>query len=66
MQTTEFIEIIYNEKRYNISIENVSYVLSKLTQKDIKNIQQDEIIPLMKKYCLFDEVFLNEINDLFV
>ena len=49
MQTTEFIEIIYNEKRYNISIENVSYVLSKLTQKDIKDIQQDEIIPLMKK-----------------
>lgn len=66
MQIMEFIEIIYNKKRYNISIKNISYVLSKLTQRDIKDIQQDEIIPLMKQYCLFDEVFLNEINDLFV
>jgi hypothetical protein len=49
---------------YDIEIEKILFVLSKLENKEIKFESFEQIKKLMKKYKLFDEYFLKNINKL--
>ena len=49
---------------FNIKLDKLIYVLSKLENKKIKFESQEQIEVLMKKYKLFDEYFLANINNL--
>ena len=49
---------------YDIEIEKILFVLSKLENKEINFESLEQIKKLMKKYKLFDEYFLKNINKL--
>ncbi|MBR5304341.1 MAG: hypothetical protein IKU37_05895 [Candidatus Gastranaerophilales bacterium] len=53
------IKISHKNITYTIRKEKLIYTLSKLASK---NIDESEILELMKKYNLFDEYFLKTIN----
>ena len=57
------IKIKHEAKEFNIKIEKLIYVLSKLeNNNNLKYENQEQIENLMEKYELFDEYFLNNIN----
>lgn len=49
---------------YDIKIDKILFILSKLENKNIKFESFEQIEKLMKKYKLFDEYFLDNINKL--
>lgn len=53
------IKIVYKNREYSIQKDKIIFVLSKLQKK---KIQESEILDLMCKYKLFDEIFLENIN----
>ena len=55
------LTILYEEKKYKIEKEKLIYILEKLEKREVK---EEEIKLLMHKYCLYDEVFLKNINKL--
>jgi len=58
------MEVTFKDKIYKLDNKKVIYVLSRLTNKNLDNINEDEIVKLMKKYELYDEIFLENINKL--
>ena len=53
------IKIVYKNKEYLIQKDKVIFVLSHLQNAKIK---EEEIFDLMKKFQLYDENFLENIN----
>jgi len=55
------IKIMYNNKLYHIHKEKLNYVLEKL--KGAK-VNENEIKRLMEKFGLYDEYFLEHVNEI--
>ena len=55
------IEIKYKHKVYKLDKAKLLKVLSKLTSCEVK---EEEIEPLMKKFNLYDDIFIKQINNL--
>ena len=53
------IKIVFKKKEYFIEKDKIMFILSKLHDE---KIAENMIIDLMKKYQLFDEDFLENIN----
>ena len=53
------IKIVFKDKEYLISKDKVIFILEKLF---CSKVCEEEIIDLMKKYQLFDEIFLENVN----
>ncbi len=62
MKTGEKIIVELNGKSYSIVLFKLVYVLSRLENKKIALKGREDIDCLLNKYKLFDEVFLNNIN----
>ena len=60
------IEFKNNDKVENkkVEVEKLLHVLSKLENAEIKYENQEQIDVLMNKYGLYDESFLNGINEI--
>ena len=64
LMAKEFILVVHENKHYNIEKSKVKHVLEILSKKEIKTQDDNEIIDLMKKHYLFDDIFLAHINKL--
>ena len=60
----KYINLLYNKKNYKINKYKLVKVLSILENCEIQDISDEEIKNLVKKYSLFDEVFLENINNI--
>ena len=58
------IKSIDTTRTFEIEIDKLTYVLSKLEGKNLKYKNQKQILTLLEKYGLFDEYFLENINKL--
>ncbi len=58
------MNILYEDKSYEIDFESLSFVLTHLAGIDTSSFDEKEIKKYMKKYKLFDEVFLTNISKL--
>lgn len=56
------MNILYEDKSYEIDSESLSFVLTHLSGIDTSSFDEKEIKKYMKKYKLFDEVFLTNIS----
>ncbi len=57
------LDINHNNKLYHIKKKNIIFVLEKLSGKRIKeSTEEKEIRKLMRKYHLYDEYFLENVN----
>ena len=62
MKIRNSVKISFKGKDYEIDIERISYVISKIEDCEMKLSTKEEIIPYLKKHKLFDEYFLKNIN----
>lgn len=53
------IKILFNNKEYKIQKDKLMYVLEKLNCTPVKEFEIDD---LMKKFKLYDEWFLGNVN----
>ena len=53
------IKISFNNKEYFIDKEKLKFILEKLNGSKVSD---DEVLNLMKKFCLYDECFLEKLN----
>ena len=60
----EFILVVHENKQYSIEKAKIKHVLEILSKKEIKTQDNDEIISLMEKHYLLDDIFLAHINKL--
>ena len=58
----ENIEINFKNQKYFLERSKLIYVLSKLENRNLDKIADDEILVLFKKYDLYDEIFLTNVN----
>lgn len=58
------VEITFKKVKYKIVLINLIYVLSRLENRELVFENEKQIKTLMKKYSLYDEVFLKSINRL--
>jgi len=58
------IKITHQKREYALSFEKIIRVLNILENKKLYNIKEEEIMQLMKKYNLFDNIFLENINNI--
>ena len=56
------IKILYQNRMYDLALKKVVHILNILENKPPKDFEEKEVIELMKKYKLFDCIFLNNIN----
>ncbi len=57
------IIVNFNNKEYSVNISKLTYILSRLTSKEVKEPKtKEEVYTLMDKYNLFDETFLDAIG----
>ena len=56
------IKISYKKQEYNLSLEKLICIFNILENKKQDFLKEEEIIELMKKYNLFDDIFLKNIN----
>ncbi len=64
LKMRKLMEINIKNKIYKLEKEKLLYVLSQLSNIPINEIKDEEIELLMNKYKLFDELFLENINNL--
>lgn len=57
----EIIEIRYKKKVYYIEKEKLSYVIERLNGSKIEDVNLKKY---MRKFCLYDEYFLEHVNEL--
>ncbi len=62
MKSADFIIISFNNVDYKISISKLQTVFSVLENEKVIIKSEKQIRSLMKKYTLFDEGFLKNIN----
>jgi len=55
------IKIDYNNKVYHIHKEKLSYVIERLNGSKVND---KEIKKYMEKFCLYDEYFLEHVNEI--
>ncbi len=58
------VKIKFKNKNYEIDIDKILYVLSALSDKKLNKNDVKIISKLMKKFKLFDEMFLKSIQNL--
>lgn len=56
------IKILHNENEYTVEYDKLLYVLSCLENKELAQVDDDNINLLLEKYGLLDDVFLENIN----
>ena len=52
------MEIIFNDRVFKIKKETIVYVLYRLSGKDFSDKDDSELLKVMKRYHLFDEITL--------
>ena len=62
MKTKNNITIKFKDKSYDVNIENLLIVISKLENRKIFNLSNDEIHNYLKKYQLYDDIFFKNVN----
>lgn len=62
MNKKQYLNLLYNNKNYSVNIDKLLKLLSILEGCEILDASESELINLVKKYHLFDEVFLENIN----
>lgn len=66
MSKKDIIEIEFNGRNYNIDLNKIILVLCALNGKKIETRDKTYIKELMKYYDLYDEYFLENINNLLI
>ncbi len=56
------MNIKFRRKTYKVNKEKLTYVLSRLSNQNLDNCPEDELLKLFGKYKLYSEVFLENIN----
>ena len=64
MKTKRYIAITFEWKTYNIDADNLISLLEKLSGENITYENDEQIFKYMKKYKLYDEIFLENINNI--
>lgn len=64
MKTKRYIAITFEGKTYNIDADNLISLLEKLSGENITYENDEQIFKYMKKYKLYDEIFLENINNI--
>lgn len=62
MAEEKIINIDHKRKTYKLECEKVLFILSILENKKTDSLNNGKILKLLKKYGLFDEIFLKNIN----
>ena len=60
----EIIEIEFKNKKYSLEKSKLIYVLSKLENRNLNKITNDEMAVIFEKYDLYDEIFLANLNNI--
>ncbi|MBR2069583.1 MAG: hypothetical protein IJ877_07480 [Candidatus Gastranaerophilales bacterium] len=58
----DYIIIPFKGVKYNINVKKLELVLSKLENKEVILTNNNDVKELLRKYKLYDEYFLENIN----
>ena len=64
MKVDKYIVIPFEGKNYNVDCEKLEAVLSFLENKEVIIESDEQLSELLKKYDLYNDVFLKNINNL--
>ncbi|MBQ8635362.1 hypothetical protein IJ425_04325 [bacterium] len=64
MKIKGFIKIFYGRNCYEIELNKILFVLSRLSGKNVEFTDEKEIEFLLNKYNLLNKSFLNQLSDI--
>jgi len=59
---TQFFKLSFNQKEYEINFQKFSAIISYFKRKEIELNSKIQIEKYMDEYCLWDNVFLENMN----